>query len=250
MTAPDPAPARPAERGLRAVVFDLDGTLFDHPSAALAGLRAWVASLGRTSSAQLEEAWLRAEERWFRAWREGEVDFAGQRRGRLRDVLPLLGLPVGDDDALDALFTGGFLPAYERAWAGYDDVAAALDVLRRSGLRTAVLTNGPGDQQNAKIAAIGLAGRLGPVLTAVELGFAKPDPRAFHAVCERLGLAPAEVLYVGDDHEVDVLGARAAGLRAAHLDRTGAGPLDEPDRLESLHDLAAHLGEGVRPAGP
>ncbi|WP_432548285.1 HAD family hydrolase [Kineococcus sp. SYSU DK004] len=239
MTGPDTA--RPAAPVLRAVVFDLDGTLFDHPSAARAGLRAWVAALGRTSTAELEAAWLRAEERWFRAWREGEVDFAEQRRGRLRDVLPLLELPVGDDDALDALFTGGFLPAYERAWAGYDDIDVALELLRESGLRTAVLTNGPGDQQNAKIAAIGLTGRLGPVLTAVELGFAKPDPRAFHAVCESLGLAPAEVLYVGDDHEVDVLGARAAGLRAVHLDRTGAGPLDESSRLESLHDLAAHL---------
>ena len=226
---------------LAAVVFDLDGTLFDHPSAARAGLREWVTSLGREWTPQLQAAWVEAEERNFRAWREGEVGFAEQRRRRLREVLPLLDLPVGDDDELDAQFTQGFLRAYERAWAGYDDVEDALAAVRAAGLRTAVLTNGPREQQNAKIAAIGLTGRLGPVLTAEELGVAKPRPAAFLAACERLGVPPAAALYVGDEHAVDVLGARAAGLRAVHVDRTGAGPLDEAARVGSLRELAVHL---------
>ncbi|WP_337063123.1 HAD family hydrolase [Kineococcus sp. G2] len=227
---------------LRAVVFDLDGTLFDHPTAALAGLRTWVASLGRTCTAELEAAWLEAEERHFRAWRDGEVTFAEQRRRRLRDLLPLLDLPVGDDAALDALFTDGFLRAYERAWAGYDDAAPAVRAVRAAGLRTAVLTNGTEQQQSAKVAAIGLTGLLGPVLTAEGLGVAKPHPGAFRAVCEHLGLPPGEVLYVGDDHEVDVLAARAAGLRAVHLDRTGTAASREAARITTLLDLTAHLG--------
>ncbi|GAA4972642.1 HAD family hydrolase [Kineococcus glutinatus] len=226
---------------LAAVVFDLDGTLFDHPAAASAGLRGWLRSLGRECTAELEAAWFAAEQRHFRAWREGLCDHDEQRRRRLRDVLPLLGLPVGDDAALDGQFRDGFLHAYRQAWRGYDDVAGALDAVRAAGLRTAVLTNGPAEQQNAKIEAIGLGGRLGPVLTADELGVAKPDPRAFAAVCERLGTAPGETLYVGDEHDVDVLGARAAGLRAVHLDRTGSGPREEAARLGTLLDLAAHL---------
>ncbi|WP_432494754.1 HAD family hydrolase [Kineococcus gypseus] len=225
---------------LRAVVFDLDGTLFDHPSAALAGLRTWLTSLDRTSTPQLEAAWAAAEERHFRAWREGEITFAEQRRRRLREVLPLLDLPVGTDDELDTVFDG-FLRAYEASWAGYDDVADALAAVQAGGLRTAVLTNGTTEQQHAKVAALGLGGRLGPVFTAEDLGVAKPDPRAFRAVCEQLGLLPSEVLYVGDDHALDVLAARAAGLRAVHLDRTGTGPAGEVSRIATLRELAAHL---------
>jgi putative hydrolase of the HAD superfamily len=103
---------------LRAMVFDLDGTLFDHPSAALSGLRTWPASLGRASTAELETAWFEAEERHFRSWRGGEIAFAEQRRRRLRDVLPLLDLPVGSDAELDAPFADVFLAAYQAAWAG------------------------------------------------------------------------------------------------------------------------------------
>jgi putative hydrolase of the HAD superfamily len=226
---------------LAAVVLDLDDTLFDHSTAALTGLRAWVQSLDRSSTPELEQAWMAAEQRHFRTWREGEISFDEQRRRRLRDVLPLLQLPVGDDTELDALFTAGFLRAYQQAWTVFDDVEAALDDLHAAGLRTAVLTNGTRQQQNAKIEAIGLAGRLGPVFTAEEIGVTKPRPQAFLRVCQQLGVAPEDTLYVGDDHEVDVLGARAAGLRAVHLDRSGTGPVEEEARITSLRELATHL---------
>ncbi|GAB7191498.1 HAD family hydrolase [Kineococcus sp. NUM-3379] len=229
---------------LRAAIFDLDGTLFDHPAAARAGLRAWTASLGAVATPELETAWFAAEEEHFRSWREGRISFAEQRRRRLRAFLPLLGRPVGADDDLDALFADGFLRAYRNAWCGYGDVEAALDAVHHAGLLTAVLTNGTREQQNAKVAAIGLTGRLGPVVTAEEIGVAKPAPAAFTAVCERLGVAPHEALYVGDDHEVDVLAARAAGLRAVHLDREDTGPHDEPHRISTLLELARHLSPG------
>lgn len=226
---------------LAAVVLDLDDTLFDHSTAALSGLRAWVRSLGRRSTPELEAAWMTAEQQHFRSWREGEISFDEQRRRRLRDVLPLLQLPIGDDADLDALFADGYLRAYQQAWTVFDDVEEALEVLHACGLRTAVLTNGTREQQNAKIEAIGLAGRLGPVFTAEELGVAKPRPQAFLRVCEQLEVAPEQTLYVGDDHEVDVLGARAAGLRAVHLDRTAAGPMAEEARITSLRELRDHL---------
>ncbi|WP_432565183.1 HAD family hydrolase [Kineococcus sp. SYSU DK003] len=229
---------------INAVIFDLDGTLFDHPSAALTGLRTWIEQLGRHSTPALEAAWTAAEERHFNHWRDGHISFDEQRRRRLRDVLPLLDLPVGDDAELDQLFTIGYLPAYQTAWAAYPDVEAALSDLHTRGLQVAVLTNGTHQQQNDKITAIGLADRLGPVLTAEQLGVAKPRPQAFLTACARLGLAPQQAVYVGDNHVVDVLAARAAGLHAIHLDRDNTGPLQEAARIHTLADLAgllAHL---------
>jgi FMN phosphatase YigB (HAD superfamily) len=64
--------------------------------------------------------------------------------------------------------------AYERNWAGYDDVDAALDAVQDCGVVTAILTNGTQEQPEAKLAHLGLLGRMGTVLAAEGLGVAKP----------------------------------------------------------------------------
>jgi putative hydrolase of the HAD superfamily len=187
------------------------------------------------------EAWLAAEQRHFPAWRSRRITFAEQRRRRLRDFLPVIGLRVGSDAELDQVFAG-YLSCYEAAWTAFDDVDAALGQLHRRGVRVAVLTNGTVEQQHAKLTRVGLAGRVGPVVTAEELTAGKPDPGAYLAVCRRLELPPQDVLHVGDLHDLDVLAPRAAGLRAVHLDRLDQGPHDEQSRITSLRDLDDHLG--------
>jgi putative hydrolase of the HAD superfamily len=58
-------------------------------------------------------------------------------------------------------------------------------------------------------------------LGAREHGAAKPAASIFHAACERLGCAPGDVLHVGDDVEMDVVGAHRAGLRSCWINRDG-----------------------------
>ncbi|WP_238547166.1 HAD family hydrolase [Actinoplanes friuliensis] len=218
---------------LRGVLLDLDGTLMDHDRAADAGLRAWLPSLGLEATDAEVARWIALQEPHLAAWRAGRISFAEQRRRRLRDFLGT----DGSDAELDAVFAG-YLAHYERGWRIYDDVADALAVIAEAGLRTAVLTNGARTQQLRKLAAIGL-GHLDPVFTVDDLGVAKPHPDAFRRACSRWGLAPGEVLSVGDNHELDVLGARAAGLRAVHLDRLGGST--ETARVASLTELKDHL---------
>jgi putative hydrolase of the HAD superfamily len=169
------------------------------------------------------------------AWRERRISFAEQRRRRLRDFLPAVGIRYAERD-LDAIFEG-YLREYEAAWTVFPDVAGALTAIAEQGLVTAVLTNGTVEQQHHKLARVGLAGRVGPVFTVEDLGVAKPDPAAFRLACARWGLDPATVLSVGDRHDLDVLPARRAGLRAVLLDRHDEGPYDETERVTTLHDL-------------
>jgi putative hydrolase of the HAD superfamily len=124
----------------------------------------------------------------------------------------------------------------------FDDVDAAFSVVAATGMRVAVLTNGAEHQQTQKIAVTGLAGRVGPLFCCDALGYAKPDPRAYQHVCGALGLACEHVLHVGDHYNLDVLGARAAGLAAVHLDRANRGPHHEPARVTTLNDLSRFLG--------
>jgi putative hydrolase of the HAD superfamily len=105
----------------------------------------------------------------------------------------------------------------------------ALPALARLSARwpVAALTNG-----NADLHKIGIADRFAVFVSARNEGHAKPDAPIFHSTCRQLGVAPHEVLHVGDDPVLDVVGARGAGLRSCWLNRRGEhGPagLAPPD---------------------
>ena len=223
----------------RGVLLDLDGTLVDHEGAAAAGLRAWLPALGLAPTDAAIARWATVQEPHLADWRDGRISFAEQRRRRVRDYLGTR----GTDAELDALFAG-YLTHYENAWQAFDDVTETLDTLADAGVSTAVLTNGSRGQQLRKLIRTGLDMRVGPVFTVDDLGVAKPHAAAFRQACARWGYAPGEVLSVGDNHALDVLGARAAGLSAVHLDRHGRGPAGEAHRMSSLKELGAYLGPG------
>jgi putative hydrolase of the HAD superfamily len=221
----------------RAIVFDLDGTLFDHLGSARAGLGEWLSAIGVHSTGALEEAWFDAEARHFLSWRDGQVGWNEQRRLRLREFLPLVGHSPGSDDELDALFVEGYFAAYRRSWAAFGDVEAALSALEERGFEFAILSNGSQDQQRDKLARLGLGRRVGPLFTPETIGAAKPRPEAFLAVCRALDREPSDVLYVGDEYATDVEASRAAGLRSVHLDRSALGQPPTDDRVGSLIEL-------------
>jgi FMN hydrolase / 5-amino-6-(5-phospho-D-ribitylamino)uracil phosphatase len=82
---------------------------------------------------------------------------------------------------------------------------------------------------NADLALCGIAHYFSGHLTARAAGVAKPNKRIFTDLAARAGVAPAEVLHVGDDPLMDVDGARRAGMQAVWLNRDGR---DWPANLE------------------
>ncbi|MEV7932960.1 HAD family hydrolase [Curtobacterium sp. NPDC089185] len=224
---------------LLAVVFDLDGTLFDHAGASGTAVRRFFAGLGVDASDAVVAAWGDAERRHFDRWRQGEIDFATQRRTRLADVLPFAGLsPPHDTDVADALF-GRYLAEYRSAWRLFDGSVELVEQIRATGLRVGLLTNGTEEQQRDKLAVTGLDRHLDVVCSSEGIGAAKPDPAAFAAVATALGVHVAECLLVGDDPEVDVAGAHAAGMRAV---------LVEPAR-DGADGVRAAVWSAIRAAG-
>jgi HAD superfamily hydrolase (TIGR01509 family) len=105
-------------------------------------------------------------------------------------------------------------------------VVALLDALHNDGVRLGVLSDYPA---KAKLHALGLDHRFDPVLWtgSGDVGALKPDPKGFLEVARRWGLPPADVLYVGDRADVDLEGARRAGMPCVlvgkHQGGAGAG---------------------------
>ena len=228
--------------GIVEVLFDVDGTLLDHRSAAAAAVKRIAAAAWVADAAGLVEVWQALEERHLDAYLAGRCSFAEQRRRRLREFLPLLDAEVGDDEALDAWFAHHYLPAYQQAWRAYPDVAPCLERLATlpTRPRLAVLTNGDTGQQHAKLSHLGLAEHVHAIVTSAALGVAKPDPRAFTLTCDRLHVPADAAVHVGDRLDMDAIAARDAGMTGVWLDRNSeAGPLRDAGvpRISSLTDL-------------
>jgi putative hydrolase of the HAD superfamily len=159
-------------------------------------------------------------------------DFTRQRKLSLQHALRSAGDDeVHAEDAFDAFYRARNLIEF------YPDALAALDRLA-ARWPIAALTNG-----NADLAQIGIADRFTVFVAAREAGHAKPDAPIFHATCERLGLAPHQVLHVGDDPLLDVAGANWAGMRTCWINRreeAWPSELPAPDleftTLEALAD--------------
>lgn len=207
---------------VRAVGFDLDGTLFDHRRSAIAGVGKFFNSLGVPPTPAAHRAWLHAEEAQFERWRTGEISFQEQRRERLRYVLPACGIDAPlDSAALDSLFEG-YLLAYRLSWCLFADSISLLGALRSAGLLVGVLTNGAGEQQRDKLQVTNLFDALDVVCISEEIGVQKPDPIAFTELAGQLGVDPTECLFVGDHPSHDVDGAIGAGMQGLLVDRYGA----------------------------
>ncbi|TDD57331.1 HAD family hydrolase [Kribbella antibiotica] len=210
---------------MKAVIFDLDNTLFDHTGSADAAVRAWIPSLGGTPSDALLAEWFAIEDRNYSRWLSGELTHQGQRRARLHDFLPLLGHPVPQTEPEQDDLFARFLDLYRASWSAYPDARPALEVARSNGWRIGILTNGSTVQQNAKLEVIGLAPLVDVVCTTESLGVSKPDPQSYLQTCAALDVDPTETLMIGDNYALDVEGAQAAGLTARHLNRPAGDTL-------------------------
>jgi putative hydrolase of the HAD superfamily len=124
----------------------------------------------------------------------------------------------------------------------FPDVIPVLTELRRE-FALGLVTNGPRDLQWEKTERAGLKDCFAAIVISREVGVMKPDPRIFAIALERLGVAPAEAIFVGDTPRTDIVGAHAAGMKAVWLNRER---LALPDGIEPDAEIRELLE--LRPA--
>ncbi|GAC1540653.1 MAG: hypothetical protein NVS3B16_03030 [Vulcanimicrobiaceae bacterium] len=122
-------------------------------------------------------------------------------------------------------------PSHIVAQPGADALLAALDA---QGIRYAILTNGWSPLQEEKARLIGFRGS---VFVSERIGARKPDRGAFDFLAKHFELPPAQIWYVGDDPEVDIAGAAAAGMTSVWYDWEGR--TYPSDMARPTHTIAA-----------
>jgi putative hydrolase of the HAD superfamily len=121
-----------------------------------------------------------------------------------------------------------------------EGVRPSLERFRAAGLRLAAVSNSNGTLRRL-FDRLGFTPAFDVILDSQVEGVEKPDPRIFRLALERLGEEAGAALHVGDFYHVDVVGARAAGVRAVLVDEAGLYPEADCPRVRSLAELAGHL---------
>jgi putative hydrolase of the HAD superfamily len=255
-----------SELPLEGVLLDVDDTLVDTRAAFTAAMEAvWRAYLPDVPAERVPEMvamWASDAGGHYRAYTRGELGFDEQRRLRADELHRAFGGPPVDD-ALYPQWLDVFWGTFERSWRAHEDARETVDALVAAGLPVGVVSNAGRAVQERKLAAVGLADV--PVLVTLDtFGFGKPDARVFLEGARLLGTGSARTAYVGDELDVDALGAAGAGLVGIWLDRPGrrrgGDHLEDPEaatragvpRIESLRGLSVlaqvtHAGSTAAP---
>lgn len=123
----------------------------------------------------------------------------------------------------------------------FDDVAPALTDLKERGLVLGLISNVEQDI-NDTLTRLGLLSWLKIVVTSQDAGANKPQPEIFQEALRRAEVSPAEAIYVGDQYQVDVIGATGAGLKGILLDRHGYyEEITACPRMRTLNELTEYL---------
>jgi putative hydrolase of the HAD superfamily len=226
----------------RAVVFDLFGTLVHfrgRPDPHFEWMREPFAAVGDPAVFDAFRAALRAVSTDIIAGREPEHREVASRE-RFARALARVG---ADEAAAETLSVAhmGHLADFTDLPQGHADLLAGLAGRHRLGL---VSNFDHAPTARTVLARHGLDRHLAATVISADFGWRKPHPGIFREALTRLGVAPADALYVGDTHLDDVIGALGVGMDVAWLAPSGAAVPDPPPtfRIASLAELPALLG--------
>ncbi len=242
-TAMSRSPSRAGRPAVRAVIFDAGNTLIRQDYGAVAD---YLAARGhRVTADRVEEAEQRARFRLDRSFTNGASTESAETTLRyMRDMLAELRIAGDEEAAAIVRWRGGFNPPLG-VWNRADPAAEpALLAVARAGLIAGVVSNSNGSI-GAVLESTGLARHLAFVIDSSVVGVEKPHPRIFELALAAAGVPADEAVYVGDLYSVDVLGARAAGLRAVLLDPRGLWGAADCPRARDAADAVRLILDGA-----
>ncbi|CAN5696559.1 pyrimidine 5'-nucleotidase [soil metagenome] len=218
----------------RAVLFDLDDTLFDHQYSSqcgLATLRQRYTCFQQKSLSELQQTHLRFLDTWHDKVLQGVLSLDEARTARFRQLFEWYGERASD--AMVDTATTVYRQIYQAARRPVPGVLPLLQQLRAS-VKIGVVTNNLLSEQQEKLAYCGLTPFVDLLIVSEEVGVAKPDPAIFQAALQRLEYTVSEVVMVGDSWRADILGATNLGIRAIWLNRH-ALPCPDPMLATEIH---------------
>lgn len=224
---------------IKGVVFDLDHTLFDR----YATLRAVLPEMYRRLRDKIPQNL--SEEDFIEGLIKIEKQHIYMGWGYTGDRLVEEGIFIEGtkgEEVWKCLYTY----CWPIAAIKYPFTEPMLISLRKMGLKIGILTNGAHDLQERKIKMLGIADFVDEIVISGDVGVDKPDIKPFQVISEKLGIAPQNLMYVGDNPLNDVEGSRKAGYIPVWVKTIGNWYFDNIEYCEYEVDTVAEIPELVK----
>jgi putative hydrolase of the HAD superfamily len=215
---------------IQAVTFDVGGTLIE-PWPSVGHVYAEVASKHCAQEFDVDLLNLR----FLSAWKaRAGFDYTAEDWSAIVDETFAGLIPDKPSRTFFPELYGRFAQA--EAWRVYDDVRTVLVALAQNGVRLGVISNWD-ERLRPLLTSLGLANYFETIIVSCEVGASKPSAVPFRAAAKAFNLPPENILHVGDSVEMDVTGAKAAGLQALQILRDDAA--SSAGQIKSLSELAS-----------
>ena len=223
---------------IRAVLFDLDDTLFDHSHcarAALEGVRSAHACFNALPAETVEKAHSQILEELHPDVVTGKLPLDDARIERFRRLFETAG--VDADVPLASSAAAQYRRGYLEAWRAVEGAIAVLSELRRRGLAVAIVSNNLLEEQQEKVRHCAIEPHIDALVVSGQVGISKPDPGIFEVALRRLGADAEAAVMVGDSWAADIVGASAAGIRPVWFNRHNLPAPATPAGVVMLNSL-------------
>jgi putative hydrolase of the HAD superfamily len=188
---------------IRAILFDLDGTLFDRDTTVRCFVErqydTFLPALGHIARTIYVNRFMELDARGY-----VPKDLVYQTLVAEYSIVGVSAETLCSD----------FFQRYQEECIAFPSLHTMLQHFHSRGVKLGIITNGREAIQRPKVRALGIEAYFDAILVSESEGIKKPDARIFHRALECLGVPPVQALYVGDHPENDIAGARAAGLKA------------------------------------
>jgi YjjG family noncanonical pyrimidine nucleotidase len=221
---------------LKAALFDLDDTIFDHSTVMSASLE-HLAGIHNLPDCFVP-VYLRINKSMWADYERGLIAREEIHYGRMRATLAECGRTDLDAKSMMEEYFA-YYGSHQRLFPGARECLARLGCIIKLG----IITNGFVDVQRGKLEKTGIAELVDAVLISEETGKIKPHPDVFRLALQRLGVEADEALYIGDSFATDIVGAENAGIATIWFNPKAAKPDGNyhGETVRDWHTLEASL---------
>jgi putative hydrolase of the HAD superfamily len=207
----------PSLTAVRAILLDLDDTLYAEHDYFLSGLGAMANWMGQGDSLRIAQLLVALNGDVAINGRQGVIDRIS--------VPPEVSPDMADSWRLALLH---IYRTHKPSLRAFDDVAPFLLRARKLGYRLALVTDGKSCVQWNKLTSLGLDRQCDAIIVTDDIDAPKPSIRPFLLACRLVGVAAANCVYIADDSSKDFFGPHSLGMASMQLTRGLAWPLARP----------------------
>lgn len=204
----------------KAVIFDLDGTLFDHHGSVKKALKIIYnsdSSFQKINFNDFISLYHNILNIFFEQYLSREISWKNQRVYRIKALYAYFDIVLDEEEAYNVFLE--YESLHKLNWKVYDKANILIESLKRIDYKIGLITNGNRQKQIDKLKKTGLINYFDSIIISGDTEVSKPDSSIFNMSLNELEIKNREALFVGDSLKSDIKGANNSGIDSAYIVR-------------------------------